>query len=123
MNFDPNAINSYENVSATKRTAESKSAAKGGAGGGWMMALAMTLGNMADKMGEQVAATAKKIDAATDAKFAEGKSNDGQSGSHGISALNAEMQVQTQLLSMFMGAVSNIIKTIGEGNAGLSRKQ
>ena len=122
MSYDPGSINDYSNTAHVKRTSESKSASKtggaGGAGGGWMMALAMT-----DKRGEKVAATAKKIDAATDAKFAEGKSNDGNSGSHGISALNAEMQVQTQLLSMFMGAISNIIKTIGEGNAGLARKQ
>jgi|GEM_PF-5840253 len=121
INYDPNSINRYENTTLREGITAAKSGGK--SGGSWMYALALTLGNMADKMGKQIAKTAGEIDTQTDAKYIQSqKSEGGQSSSFGISALNARMQVETQLLSMFMGGVSNLLKTLGEGNKALGSR-
>ena len=40
-----------------------------------------------------------------------------------VTEMNAKMQAMTQQMNMLMNAISTIIKTIGEGNTAVARKQ
>ena len=79
------------------------------AGGSWLYQIAKLLGQIGDKMAQRVVDMAKAVDkAGPEAK--------------NITELNAKLNAATQVLNMFLQAVSNIIKTIGEGEAAVARK-
>ncbi|MEN1956857.1 hypothetical protein WCE34_04650 [Luteimonas sp. MJ204] len=101
-------LNSFVANATTMREAEAKLASA--RGGGWLIALAQVLGKIADNMGEAIVAKAKEIDTA-------GPDADN------INELNAELTAMSQVFKMFMEAASTVIKTIGEGNASMARKQ
>ena len=101
-------LTSFVANATTMREAEAQlSSARGG---GWLIALAQVLGKIADKMGEEIVSKAKEIDTA-------GPEADN------INELNAELTAMSQVFKMFMETVSTVIKTIGEGNASVARKQ
>lgn len=103
----------YAQNQADKTIAEAK--AMIGKGGSILVSMAMILGAIADKMSMEVIEKAEALDRnAADKKAGKG------AGSENV--LTAELQAQTQLLNMFTQAMNNAIKTMGEGNATLSRK-
>lgn len=111
---------SYINNATMERDNEAKVS---GPAGSWLMALAKLLGEIADKMGEQLVKLAEKIDDVQDAK-ANFENRTGKSyGSGDLTQLNAMMQAQAQLMNMMMQAMSTIIKSVGEGNTQIARKQ
>lgn len=100
-------INSYiANV-----TGERNASAASATGKGWLVAIAEALGKMADALGEKIEKQAAKLDAAIRADQKD------------TTEMNAKMQAMTQQMNMLMNAISTIIKTIGEGNTSLARKQ
>jgi len=111
---------SYINNAETERATESS---KGRAsGGGWLMAIAMTLAKIADSMGERLLDKAKDID--TLQKMQKDQDDPGlKLDGKGLTELNAEMQVLQQQLSQMVQALNTIVKAIGEGNRDLARKQ
>lgn len=101
-------LNSYVANAEGMREAEAKLASA--RGGGWLIALAEVLGKIADKMANEIVEMARDIDeAGPDAP--------------NINELNAKLTAASQILKMFMETVSTVIKTIGEGNASVARKQ
>lgn len=120
-------INSYSfsfigNVQA-QRSAEAASAAGGGKGNGsYLMALALMLGEIADKMLDRVMDLAGELDNLQDKK-AEIKNDKKDPGGMGENKLTAELQAQTQIMNMFMQAMTTVIKSVGEANKDVARKQ
>lgn len=110
-------MNSYN----ADRIAANYSEAKSAKGGSWLVALAKLMGAIADKMGMQLVDMAKQIDAETN-RQAGIKKGGGEVTDSQLTELNAEMQAHSQLMKMFMDSMNNIIKTIGDGNSGLARK-
>lgn len=102
------AGNSWAADVRAENVAKAKSAAKGG-GGSTLMKLALALGQIADNLVEKVLAKAKELDAAA-----------GKGGNE--NQLTAEMQALTMIMKQFVEAMSNAIKTMGEGNASVARK-
>lgn len=84
-------------------------------GGSWLVALAILMGKVADRMGENLVDMAVKIDTESQ-RVADGGENSK------LTELNAKMNAYSQTMNMFMQALSNIIKTLGEGNAQIARK-
>lgn len=80
-------------------------------GKGWLVAIAQILGKMADQLGKMIEDKAAKLD---ESIRAEKKDTTQQ---------NAELQALTQQMNMLMQAISTIIKSIGEGNQALAKKQ
>lgn len=104
---NPVDLTSFVATMTVERANDAQVAAKGG---GWLIAIAEMLGKIADKMGEEVVAKAKEIDEAG-------------SDADNINELNAELSAMSQVFKMFMETVSTVIKTIGEGNSSVARKQ
>lgn len=90
-------------------------------GGSWLMALAAILGEIADKMMTEVVGLAKELDNLQEAQ----KDNPDAKSKSGMSEneLTARLQGQTQIMNMFMQAMNTIIKSIGEANKDVARKQ
>lgn len=113
MTVERSSMNDYAALSVDELAVAAKTAK----GGSWLVALATLMGKIADKMGENLVKMAQKIDSeqakASDA--APGEKND-------LTALNGQMNAYGQLMNMFMQSMSAIIKTIGEGNAQIARK-
>ncbi|MGV8931813.1 MAG: hypothetical protein ACOH1R_06830 [Luteimonas sp.] len=111
---------SYVGEVQNEREIKSSSAAKGS----WLVALATMLGKMADRLGDGIVKQADRIDQQMnkEAKFRNNNEGKGVENSN-LTQLNAEMQAMAQQMKMLMDAISTIIKTIGEGNSGLARKQ
>lgn len=95
-------------------------AAKGG--GSYLMALAIMLGEIADKMLDRVMDLADQLDNLQDKK-ADIKNGDKDPGGMGENKITAELQAQTQIMNMFMQAMNTVIKSVGEANRDVSRKQ
>lgn len=76
----------------------------------WLMAFAKLMGEVANNISHQMMAKAREIDAA--AKD-EKPSNE----------LTAELTALSQLFKMVTEATNNVIKSVGEGNSSLARKQ
>ncbi|NZA26794.1 hypothetical protein H0E84_10400 [Luteimonas sp. SJ-92] len=110
---------SYVGTVQAERAAEAKSAA-GAKGGGWLLAIALTLGKIADAMGERLLAKAQDIDTL---QKMQKDDPDATLGGKGLTELNAEMQVLQQQLSQMIQALNTIVKALGEGNRDLARKQ
>jgi hypothetical protein len=113
--------------SATNTTAR----ASGAGGGGWLLAIALTLGKIADAMGERMLKLAERIDTLQAAQEDNPKAtidangtvdNEGKSGD-GLTELNARLQVLGQQLGQMLQMLATIVKTIGEGNKDIARKQ
>lgn len=98
-------INTYIAAITSERSASSA------VGKGWLVAVAEALGKMADALGQKIEKQAAKLDAAIRADKKD------------VTEMNAKMQAMTQQMNMLMNAISTIIKTIGEGNTALARKQ
>lgn len=109
-----------QNVQA-QRAGEAQ-AAKGGGNGSYLMALAMMLGEIADKMLDRIMDLADQLDNLQDKK-AETKNGGDDPGGMGENKLTAELQAQTQIMNMFMQAMNTVIKSVGEANRDVSRKQ
>lgn len=110
---------SYVQSAEIDRAAEANlSRAKGG---GWLLAIALALGKIADSMGENMLDLASQIDALQRRQVDDPKATapDGS----GLSELNARLTTMGQQLGQHLQAMSTIIKTIGEGNKDLARKQ
>lgn len=93
--------------------------------GSWLVALATVLGQIADKMSANLMDLAEKLDKLQDAKADMKKGDKPPKADNGMSenVLTAHMQAQTQLLNMFMQAMNTIIKSVGESNRDVARKQ
>ncbi|MGY0561319.1 MULTISPECIES: hypothetical protein [unclassified Luteimonas] len=100
-------INTYISTITNARGASASSAV----GKGWLVAVAEALGKMADALGQKIEKQAAKLDSAIRADKKD------------VTEMNAKMQAMTQQMNMLMNAISTIIKTIGEGNTALARKQ
>lgn len=122
----------FNNTAEAERTNEAQLSRAGGGsgstGGGWLLAIALTLGKIADAMGERMLKMAEKIDALQEkqAKMdAAGKgetATDPETGD-GLTELNARLQVLGQQLGQMLQMLATIVKTIGEGNKDIARKQ
>ena len=93
--------------------------------GSWMVALAVVLGKIADKMTDNLLNLAQKLDKLQEDKAGMKAGDKPPKADNGMSEneLTAHMQAQTQLLNMFMQAMNTIIKTVGEANKDVARKQ
>jgi len=91
-------------------------------GMGWMAALAHVLGKIADNMGANLLDLAAGLDKIQSAKKADPKADPDFKGMR-ENELTAHMQAQTQIMSMFMQAMNTIIKSLGEANTAVARKQ
>lgn len=116
-------INSYtfsfvQNVQSQRQS--EVQAAKGN--GSYLMALALMLGEIADKMLDRVMDLAGDLDNLQDKK-AEMKNDKKDPGGMGENKLTAELQAQTQIMNMFMQAMTTVIKSVGEANKDVARKQ
>ncbi|WP_133000200.1 hypothetical protein [Luteimonas arsenica] len=116
-------INSYtfsfvQNVQSQRQN--EAQAAKGN--GSYLMALALMLGEIADKMLDRVMDLAGDLDNLQDKK-AEMKNDKKDPGGMGENKLTAELQAQTQIMNMFMQAMTTVIKSVGEANKDVARKQ
>ncbi|MCL1636179.1 hypothetical protein M2650_16280 [Luteimonas sp. SX5] len=111
-------VASYVSAAETERAAEAKSNL--GNGGGWLRAIALALGKIADAMGERM------LDMARDIDTLQRKQKDDPNATidgKGLTELNAELQVLGQQLGQMLQMLATIVKTIGEGNKDISRKQ
>ena len=122
------------NVQA-QRSAEAAASAGGKGNGSYLMALAIMLGEIADKMLDKVMDLANQLDNIQDQKAdiknehlkdnGDVKKGKGarDPGSMGENKITAELQAQTQIMNMFMQAMSTVIKSVGEANRDVARKQ
>lgn len=100
--------NSFVTTSRAEAQATAKLAREAAGAGSWLMAMAIILGKVADNM------QGKIIDKATQLDQPGSKKSENR--------LTAELQAQTQLMNMFMQAMSSAIKSVGEANAQVARK-
>lgn len=120
---DTNYNFSFNNTAEVDRATEAQTARAGGqGGGGWLLAIALTLGKIADAMGERMLALAEKIDALQAKQEEDPGATDPESGD-GLTELNAKLQVLGQQLGQMLQMLATIVKTIGEGNKDIARKQ
>jgi hypothetical protein len=123
MAVEGNFTFSYNQSVEVERTNEARNARTGGAqGGGWLMAIALTLGKIADAMGERMLKLAEKIDALQAAQENDPSATDPETGD-GLTELNAKLQVLGHQLGQMLQMLATIVKTIGEGNKDIARKQ
>lgn len=105
-----NSLYGYVQHAESQRMAAAHEA-KHSKGHGWLYAIAKTLGEAADKLGKEISDRAEALDSSI------------RAGKKDLTEQNAELQALTQQMNMLMQATSTIIKTLGEGNAALARKQ
>jgi DNA anti-recombination protein RmuC len=123
MAVEGNFTFSFNQSAEVERTNEARNARAGGAqGGGWLMAIALTLGKIADAMGERMLKLAEKIDALQEKQEKDPSAKDPETGD-GLTELNAKLQVLGQQLGQMLQMLATIVKTIGEGNKDIARKQ
>ena len=106
---------------ATEKQSDIKNSLNAG-GGSLLMALAIMLGSIADKMLARTMELADDLDKLQDDKAKITNGGDA-AGGMGENQLTAQLQAQTQLMSMFMQAMTTVIKTVGEANKDVARKQ
>lgn len=100
---------SFAENARAENVANAKSASASPHGGSLLMRMAMILGKIADSMGEKIIGKAEELDKPS-SKKSENK-------------LTAELQAQTQIMNMFVQAMNTAIKSIGEANKDVARKQ
>lgn len=76
----------------------------------WLMAFAKLMGEVMNNVAKQMMEKAKEIDAAANNK-------------EPANELTAELTALSQLFKMISEAANNVIKSVGEGNSSLARKQ
>jgi hypothetical protein len=111
----------YSFIENSNMDAQVKAKMRKEAGGSVIMALAIALGSVADKMTEKTLSLAGELDSVQDSK-ASILSKGGHPGSDSENTITAKLQAQTQLMNMFMQAMNNVIKTYGDANATVARK-
>ncbi len=89
---------------------ETVAAAKAGGkqvfgGGGFLMAIASALGEMIDKMAADLIEFSQEL------------------GDSPTAQQTTELTAKSQMFSLFMNNASTVIKTLGEANAAMARKQ
>jgi len=109
---------SFVSTAENDRASEAKSAL--GNGGGWLRAIALALGKIADAMGERMLELARQIDTL---QKQQQDNPDATIDGKGLTELNAELQVLGQQLGQMLQQLATIVKTIGEGNKDIARKQ
>lgn len=117
---------SFNYISLAQAENQIKARAAKEGGGSWLMALAMLMGDIADKMMVQTFRLADALDNVQDQKAAHANSLNPfkkDPGSLSENRITAELQAQTQLMNMFMQAMTTVIKSVGEGNTQAARKQ
>ena len=86
-------------------------------GGSYLVAMAMLLGKVADRMAEACMGMAERLDT-----IAGIKADNPKAGNLGENKLTAELQAYTQKMNMFIQAMNNTIKTMGEADSNVARK-
>jgi len=99
-----------QNVQDEARVEAKAQARTSGGSTSWLMAFAKLMGEVANNIANQMMDKAKEIDAAAEK---EKPSNE----------LTAELTALSQLFKMVTEATNNAIKSVGEGNQALARKQ
>lgn len=103
------SLNTFNGAAESDRTVEASAARSGS----WLVALATMLGQMADALGKAIVEQAVAIDTAMA----------GGVGEDNLTQLNAELTAMAQQMKMLQETISTIIKSIGEGNSAIARKQ
>ena len=120
MTVSTNYSYSFVSTAETDRATEAQTA-RAGKGGGWLLAIALALGKIADAMGNRMLELAKQID--TLQKEQKDNPDATGPGGEGLTELNAKLQVLGQQLGQMLQMLATIVKTIGEGNKDIARKQ
>lgn len=79
-------------------------------GGGWLVSFALAMGEVMNKINDEMMGLAKELDKAAE-------------GDEPANELTALLTAKSQLFKMVSEATSNAIKAVGEGNTSLARKQ
>lgn len=113
-------MNSYVGQAEASRSTESAAAR-----GSWMVALATMLGKMADRLGDAIVNQAELIDTEMNRQAKVRNDSDGKKSVEDstLTQLNAELTAMSQQMKMLQESISTIIKSIGEGNSSIARKQ
>ncbi|WP_129137011.1 hypothetical protein [Luteimonas sp. YGD11-2] len=74
----------------------------------WLHAIAKALGEKVGELAESMVKNADKV----------GSKNEKEA-----TAASAQLTADSQLFSMYMNALSTVLKSIGEGNVAMARKQ
>ncbi|MBX9401250.1 hypothetical protein K4L06_07980 [Lysobacter sp. BMK333-48F3] len=85
-------------------TGGSKRGGRAGAAGGWLVAFATAMGKLIEKAGEALMNKAEAI------------------GDKPTAADSTELTVQSQMYSMFINAVSTALKTMGEAQGAMAKR-
>jgi len=88
----------------TSESGNGRSSGKSGAGG-WLVAFATAMGKLIERVGDALMQKAESI------------------GDKPSAADSTELTVQSQMYSMFLNAVSTALKSMGEAQAAMARKQ
>lgn len=112
--YDAASVNAIE-------SAKSVEAAKAAAKGSPITALAIVLASVATKMTDNLMELATQISAVKDQKAAI-TAGGGTPGDMNETVLTAMLQADTQKMSMFMQAMNNAIKSLGEAETTVARK-
>lgn len=100
-----------------------KAAAKAKAGGSNLVQMAIVLGMVADSMMKEIENLALELGKVQQANIQKTIDNPkAVPDKESENILSARLQAQTQILNMFMQAMSNAIKTVGEAAATTARK-
>ena len=121
----------YDHQDRESKDADRSSPAGGGKGkgcgkgdGNWLMMIAQNLAKACDEFAkEMIAASAAMAESAGEGATPNAGADGGGAGSTEFLQANARLSSASQMFSTCMNALSTIIKTIGEGCAGVSRKQ
>jgi len=116
----------YDHQDRESKDAGRSESAGGGKGGGgnWLMMIAQNLAKACDEFAkEMIAASAAMAESAGEGATPNAGADGGGAGSTEFLQANARLSSASQMFSTCMNALSTIIKTIGEGCAGVSRKQ
>jgi len=81
-----------------------------GKSGSWLVQFATVMGEIANKISDQMMEKAGEIDTAAENE-------------EPANELTAELTALSQLFKMLTEATNNVIKSVGEGNSALARKQ
>lgn len=98
---------SYADNTLQELTTKARTSAQTGS---WLVALATIMGEIANKMSTQMIEKAAEIDTAADNK-------------EPANELTAQLTALSNLFKMFTEATNNVIKSVGEGNSSMARKQ
>ena len=113
-------MNSYVGAAEASRNSESAAAR-----GSWLVALASMLGKMADRLGDAIVKQAELIDNEMNRQAEVRNESKGKKSveDSNLTQLNAELTAMSQQMKMLQESISTIIKSIGEGNSSIARKQ